>query len=272
VSQRCAQHSANVPFVRISRCNHVFFWTIWFYLVVLYVVNLYFMLQNRVNQSNIHRYVRWYYAIGWGFPTLATVIVLSSSEFLFDAPNSVCFLSSEGSGQWIQYVLFYIPIGICLMISTVMITDVLSTIARSRLQTKRIVAHFPIRPYVKVLYVGVSYLGCYLLIFCGRFSLDSNKDELTTVFTDWVGCQVQQYIENGSYLVCGIVPPKQADIHTLTGMYTAIGMHGIVVLLLFVFDPDLYTGWGLAVSWLMMVKSKKPLMPTNTQSTTASSS
>jgi len=203
------------------------------------------MLRYKISPRNMQHWVYYYYPAGWGFPVLCTIITLAASEYSFEAPNSICFMPADNGVVWFQYALWYIPIGITIAISVFMIGHVLSRLIKSRISILASMRKHSKRPYFKVLYIAICYLGVYLLLFCGRFSADSKKDELTAAFLSWIQCHLIAYVEGTPYTVCGEVPPKRISMNILMSMYVAISIHGCAVFLVFCFDPDLYVGWTL---------------------------
>jgi len=189
---------------------------------------------------------RWHvfcYFYGWGFPLTNLIIVLSIEQFDFSAPDAVCFLPFDGDRIYIQYALFYIPNAIMLALIIFMVGHILVIISKSRFRVRHIkIQANSIRPFAKVVHVGITYLSVWLLVLCGFFSITSNRDEETAALLEWIQCHVMAYVQDIPY-PCGDVPSERPNLRVLEAFFVGMSFHGILVFFLFCFDRDLYSGW-----------------------------
>jgi len=156
--------------------------------------------------------------------------------------TSSVFLPVSDNAGWFQYGLFYLPVGVMVVVGAVMIGVIITHLVKSWIHVADKIEKRSTVPYIKISVFGIAFLFVWSAIFTSRVLLPSSAS-ITTSIEDWVGCHVSKYSLNVSSTECGDVPPNQANRHTLQLQYVAMSIHGIVLFGLFCADRDLYQGW-----------------------------
>jgi len=203
------------------------------------VINLYMMVTAKAKSATISM-IKYYYIFCYGFPALAMVISIGFMGFGYYAPNIICFLPTEGRGSWMQYVFYYIPIGIFMVVGAILNGLIVRKLIQSYCSVKDKVER-SLSGYYKVTVFAIMFL----FVWCALFTrMGVANAPIRNSFIDFFVCHVTYFSLNvNSTDICGEVPKTQPDINIMHVQYVAMSVHGILAFLLFCHDRDLYTGW-----------------------------
>lgn len=148
---------------------------------------------------------KYYHAFAWGVPLVLTIITSSIDAHGFAPPAPWCYIHDPGYADYydqgfhqvagipIDYYVFYIPIGIALLVTFIFIGLVFFTVFRVLRTAKSLrKAGNDARVQFRIVFFLVVLLLLFILIFEWRFGLETiDTDQLKAEDLAWAVCKIK---------------------------------------------------------------------------------
>eukprot|EP01113_Clastostelium_recurvatum_P018260 TRINITY_DN21539_c0_g1_i1.p1 TRINITY_DN21539_c0_g1~~TRINITY_DN21539_c0_g1_i1.p1 ORF type:complete len:388 (-),score=68.84 TRINITY_DN21539_c0_g1_i1:41-1204(-) len=212
--------------------------TYW-WLVIIF--NLYLSVVHD-KRYGLERLEKYYHILAWGLPLLFNIIIFSIAIYSAGPPAGVCFVYQFNGGKSsdLEWAVYYMPLGIPLIIAMGFFIRILITIIYYSKLNKR---DF-IRPNLRVLiFIGcIIYLIILMFVFRGLLQ-NANIEEHVR---DWAHCKTMQSLN--MTLTSGascpdMLPPIVPSYAAAFLVNLTSGGLGIMVFLIFGTDTSLYAFW-----------------------------
>jgi hypothetical protein len=177
-----------------------------------------------------------FHAICWGLPLIPVIIVLCAQQFGSQDPLPTCFIVGN---QWWAWTLYYIPVGITLILGTILILISTARVLKTRLkdQRRRMQEHI-----IRLLLLVFLYWLILLYPWIFRIYTEVITNDLETALEEQVQC---------SLLTGEDCPLSERLNYGLWLLYIFdVTGHGCIIFLFFgTSRAPFYFWWSLIKSW-----------------------
>jgi len=209
-----------------------------------------------------------YYCFAWGFPLLSLIIFLSAGGKLGGSMTSIfifCWIIQSNAGFWeesstdkfLDYLVWYVPIGIMGLIGLICIACVMYKIYQSSKAVnsgpstvKKKQWHLHLRPTLFVL----SFFLVFFWWFVWRVHYSMNSHELELGVSDFTNCFFNPFHTE----VCESRPAGRLAPWAWFGLYFFMSVQGLLLLLVWGTQWENIALWLDCLNLRVMKDSSKP--------------
>ncbi|KAL6073732.1 hypothetical protein QOT17_004727 [Balamuthia mandrillaris] len=130
-----------------------------------------------------------YHCVGWGFPTLLSIIPVAASKISLQPGGTFCFVSPEDSNIWMIF-MWYVPVGLLMLIAVIVyvscVIKIIIMFARFHggERTTLIVT------YLRLLLFIFTFLVVYTFIFAYAVNVGTSQSTIEEEWATYLNCFV----------------------------------------------------------------------------------
>lgn len=130
-----------------------------------------------------------------------------------------------------QYVLFFAPVGLCLLVASVAIVLVLWEMRNLRAAT----GSSRFNKHIRIAIFLVTFLGIYCFIFAFRFTATAATDEWGAAFAAWANANIFAPVQAR--------PTSGPSYGLFMAFHFFVGVQGVLIAILFGSNSDVLSFW-----------------------------
>ena len=113
-----------------------------------------------------------YHLICWGLPLVYSIIAVAATKIDYEPSSTFCFISSADGYAW-QIALWFVPMGLCLLVGTV---ASLYAVVMLELQRSKLNRRF-LGPTLRILACVIFFFTVITIIFASQIFTSSNQND-----------------------------------------------------------------------------------------------
>jgi hypothetical protein len=194
---------------------------------------------------------KYYLVAGWGFPLVILIAALGISSMEYAYGTSFCFIHGDLEGfDSVQYPLYYLPMGLYILVSSILLGFVVIKIARhiksQEIFRKKGERSTMLSSNIRLLMLCLYLLFLFTWIFGYRFYIESNTRDWYDGIYSWVSCRLQATwgFPGATFDACPFAEPPELLIYSYhVGNNVIMASIGVFMFLIFGSDKSIYKAW-----------------------------
>lgn len=220
-----------------------------------------------LRKKHIEHYLRYYHYFSWGSASLSAFLLLFLGHLGYEQPRLWCFMDNEVD-NYIEYLFFYVPIGIQWLIGTILMTLVIARVINrtwkstsSERGRARVFARLKLYQ-TPIAFVLIFNLMWFIFISFRLITLIS-EDDLEESARSWAACLLGNFFlanvsdpaRNNLLNIpligetepglegCGFVQPGRIEPRLFVLTVFTIAGNGLLLFLIFGFNSENFILW-----------------------------